>query len=385
LSIWRPRHQKVNSMSDRVPAEVLPPGEFLRSELHCRGWSQVQLSEILGRPPRVVSEIIAAKRAITPETAKGLAAALGTSADLWMNLESIYQLAKTPFESSKVRRRAHLYGTFPVKEMVRRGWIRQSKDMDRLEREFCRYFSISSVDEVPTFPHAAKKHLYADAPQRVQLAWLIRAEQVAKTFKVAPFSVDALRTALKELKGCLKSVEDVRKVPEILAKSGVRFVVVEFLPGAKLDGACFWIDRGCSPVVALSLRLDRLDNFWHTLFHELDHVLHGEGKDEPIVDVLDGEQAGTLPDQEARANLHAADLCIAKKTMDQWIVRVGRVSRSEIVAFAESLDVHPALIIGQLQHRGVIPYSFHRDLLEKVRDVVVTSAVTDGYGVTVRI
>jgi HTH-type transcriptional regulator/antitoxin HigA len=186
-------------MSDRAPAEVSPPGEFLKRELTARGWSQVELSEILGRPPRVVNEIISAKRAITPETAKGLAAAFDTSAEMWMNLESSYQLSKTSFETSKVKRRARLYENYPVKEMMRRGWVSTTKDMDRLERSFCTYFSVSSIDEPPTFAHAAKKHSYDDPPERSQLAWLIRAEQIATSLKVRPFNPLAMDSALEKL------------------------------------------------------------------------------------------------------------------------------------------------------------------------------------------
>ena len=80
--------------NDRVPAEVFPPGEFLRDELEMRGWSQTEFAEILGRGPKVVNEIILAKRAITPATALELSAALGTSARFWLNLESAYQLSK---------------------------------------------------------------------------------------------------------------------------------------------------------------------------------------------------------------------------------------------------------------------------------------------------
>jgi HTH-type transcriptional regulator / antitoxin HigA len=58
--------------NDRVPAEVFLPGEFLRDELEARGWSQTEFAEIIGREPRVVNEIILAKRAITPETALDL-------------------------------------------------------------------------------------------------------------------------------------------------------------------------------------------------------------------------------------------------------------------------------------------------------------------------
>lgn len=75
-------------------ALVLPPGEVLKDELGARGWSQADLATILGRPPRVVSEIIRGKRAISPATASELARPLGTSAQLWLNLGSAYRLAR---------------------------------------------------------------------------------------------------------------------------------------------------------------------------------------------------------------------------------------------------------------------------------------------------
>jgi HTH-type transcriptional regulator / antitoxin HigA len=81
-------------MATRLPAEVFPPGEFVREELEARGWTQGDLAEILGRPLRLVNELIAGKKQITPETACGLAEAFGTDALYWMNLDSAYRLAK---------------------------------------------------------------------------------------------------------------------------------------------------------------------------------------------------------------------------------------------------------------------------------------------------
>src|SRR5580692_6393357 len=91
----RGHHREGAPMGERIPAEVFPPGEVIREELEARGWSQVELSDIMGRPPRVVSEVMSGKRAITPETAKGLGAAFGTGASFWVNLEGAYQLSKT--------------------------------------------------------------------------------------------------------------------------------------------------------------------------------------------------------------------------------------------------------------------------------------------------
>lgn len=82
-------------MNARVPAEVFPPGEWIREGLEERGWAQADLADILGRPIQLVNELISGKRGITPETAKGLAQAFDTSAQFWLNLHAAYQLYTT--------------------------------------------------------------------------------------------------------------------------------------------------------------------------------------------------------------------------------------------------------------------------------------------------
>ena len=93
----------------RAAAEVFPPGEFLREELEARGWTQQELATILGRPLQTVNQIINGRKEITPETAIELAEALGTSAEIWLNLESAYRLAQAKAGDPAVRRRARLF------------------------------------------------------------------------------------------------------------------------------------------------------------------------------------------------------------------------------------------------------------------------------------
>lgn len=81
-------------MNERIPAEVFPPGEFLADEIVERNWTQSEFAEIIRRPIRVVNEIISGKKAITPDTARELAAALGTSPQYWLNLQTAYDLWK---------------------------------------------------------------------------------------------------------------------------------------------------------------------------------------------------------------------------------------------------------------------------------------------------
>src|SRR6185295_18518779 len=101
---------------------------------------------------------------------------------------------------------------------------------------------------------------------------------------------EKLRGTLGQLRSLITDPESTGDVAEILAGAGVRFVVVEWLPGMKVDGVCTWLDDE-SPVIGLSTLHDRLDNFWFTLRHEIEHILRGHGKDEGIIDNLEGENA----------------------------------------------------------------------------------------------
>src|SRR5262245_4573371 len=166
-------------MSDFKPAEVFPPGEFLRDELDARGWTQTEFAEIIGRPPRLINEIIAAKRSITPETAQDFAAALGTNAQFWMNLETAYQLSKARPAAETIIRRARVHEKFPIRDMVKRGWLDDSPNIDVLETRVLVFFNLTSIDEDLHLPHAARRN-YASDLSPVQLAWLFRVRQIAQ-------------------------------------------------------------------------------------------------------------------------------------------------------------------------------------------------------------
>jgi HTH-type transcriptional regulator/antitoxin HigA len=88
------------------PAEVFPPGEFIREELEERGWTQGEFARILGRPLQVINQIINGKKRITVETAKEIGLAFGTGPELWLNLENTYRLHTTAEPDQAIARRA---------------------------------------------------------------------------------------------------------------------------------------------------------------------------------------------------------------------------------------------------------------------------------------
>ena len=145
---------------ERIPAEVFPPGEFLRDELEERGWTQTEFAEIIKRPHRLVNEVISGKRGITPETAKefGRGKPLAcTSAEYWLNLDTVYQLSRTRPVPKDISRNAALREKFPVRDMINRGWIEASSNVEVVETQIFEFFDITSVDDELTLPHAAKK------------------------------------------------------------------------------------------------------------------------------------------------------------------------------------------------------------------------------------
>lgn len=368
------------NMVARTFAEIFPPGEFIKDELEARGWTQLDLAEILGRDPVQINLIVNSKQAITPETATQLGDAFGTGAQFWLNLESAYQLSQVEPAQSPVARRAMLYEKFPVREMVKRGWIEPSDNVEVLEKRLCDFFEINSLDEEPQLAHAARKSTKGTLTA-LQKAWLFRVRHLAKAVWASTFSTRSLNQCLAALSLMRRNREDIRRVPQLLAEHGIRFVIVELFPSTKIDGVTLWLDKQ-SPVIALSFRFDRIDWFWHTLAHEMMHVQKRDGMLEPILDTdMVGEDAAQQSESERFIDSSACDFLIAQKDINKFIARKGPYySKYEISLFAERLKVHPGIIVGQLQHRKEMSYAYNREMLPKVLSIISPSALTDGWG-----
>jgi HTH-type transcriptional regulator/antitoxin HigA len=164
---------------------------------------------------------------------------------------------------------------------------------------------------------------------------------------------------------------------------GLRFVLVEPLPQGKIDGVCFWLDDG-SPVIGMSLRFDRIDNFWFVLRHEIEHVLRRDGRETEIVDIeLKGlriADAASLPKEERLADAAAAEFCIPQDRIADFIARKNPFfSERDVLGFARSVQVHPGIVVGQIQNRTE-RWELLRRYLAKIRQFVLPGAIVDGWG-----
>lgn len=348
-----------------TPAEAFPPGDYLREELQERGWTVTEFAEILGRPVQAVSEILNAKKEITPDTALALSDALGTSAEVWLSLQNAYRLYQIRVKRgdgtmTPVQRRARLREVIPLAEVRRRGWIPDTDNMDQVDAAVCELLEIDSLDERPAFAAAARRANSGDPATPEQTAWLGRVRRVAERQPVGVFDVGALGELAPRLAGMLRDgPSGLADLPGRLAACGVRLVFCEGLRGGRLDGAVSFLGDG-GPVIGLTARGNRFDSLLFTLLHECAHLTLGHITPERGA-LLDDDLTETTDDPiEAAANDQAGT----------WLIpdgcNVGAASSTAIDAAAEWLGVHPSVVIGRLQ-RDSQNWSLHRRRIPKVR------------------
>ena len=364
------------------------PGQLIDELLKERGWTQRTLAVVLEKDETTINKIVAGKGAVTTETALALEDVFGVDAERFLELQRKYDLAIARISAKPNRERATraaLFGDLPIAAMVKRGWIRADdpQDLEAVSRGLVRFFGVSTLDEIEILPHAARKTEVNSDPTPAQLAWLYRVKAIAEEQLVSKFSTSSLEQAISRLHSLTIAPEEARKVPRILAEAGIRFVIVEPLPSAKIDGVCFWL-HDSAPVIGLSMRHDRIDNFWFVLRHELEHVRlgHGRNNKKMMLDTeLEGEQTGSnVAEEELAANLAAQEFCVPKSKMDAFIARKAPFfSERDLIGFSKLMKVHPGIVAGQLQHRTG-RYDRFRQHIATLRSHVVTGAAVDGWG-----
>ncbi len=370
-------------MKSATTSLVEHPGVYIREELEERGWTQRDLAYILGRPEQSINTILSGKRGITAEMAKALGEAFDVSAEFFLNLQKMYDLAHAQEPDSGIIKRARFFqSSYPVREMLKRGWIDDTEDPALLEAQMTRFFEVDDVTKIPHLSHAAKKSVYEDVPPN-QLAWLFRVKHMAKSIHVPKYSEKRLREKLPRLRSLMREPEEARHVPRLLMDCGIRYIIVEILPASKIDGVCFWLGDD-APVIGMSLRFDRIDNFWFVLRHEIEHVLRKHGREREIIDAeLEGDRAaseGDLTVEERIANKEAADFCIPEGKLDSlYAQKSPYISERDVTGFASSLNIHPGIVVGQL-HNKTKDFRFLRKYLVKVGRHLLPSAVADGWG-----
>lgn len=353
-------------------AWAVSPGEILAEALDERQMSQSELARLMGRPVKTVNEIVNAKTALTPETALQLELVLGIPASLWVNLEAEYRRFLAEQRTLQVFAGHESWlRAFPLHDLSRNGLIERDQPKERQVAQLLSFFGVGSLNAWETrwsspLAHYRKSRTYKGSDY-ARAAWLRWGETLAAQIDTSPFEAQGLRKVAERIRSCTRITPLQAAIEEAqteLNTAGVALIVVPEFEGTRLSGAARWLGPD-KAVVQLSLRHKTDDHLWFSCMHEIGHLL-----DRPrhnFVDVADVEaQDYDDPDAELRADGFARNLLIDPVAF-QAFVETGAFDAASVRLFAEGQGVAPGIVVGRLQHDGVIRPSRLNELRKPVR------------------
>lgn len=354
-------------VNEYFPDYAVTPGEVLSHELELRGMTQQELAKRTGLTPKHIVSIVKAKSALTPGTAIMLERALGMPAEYWLNLESLYQEALARIdEEATLEQDLGWLKRIPVSVMVKLGWIEKYANPRAQLVAVLRFFGIASVgqwdDMWPNLNVAYRQHNHHEVFAEAVSAWLRRGEIEAAQIACAPYDKAAFRLALDKIRKLTGEAPEVfvPQMQALCANAGVAVVFVPPLPKTGVSGATRWLNSN-KALIQLSLRYKTNDHLWFTFFHEAGHILL-HGKKELFLEGANGLDES----KEDEANKFAQDELIPRNAFAQFAQR-GSFSKAAILAFSKQVGIAPGIVVGQLQHAGLMSVTFCNEFKQKFR------------------
>ena len=338
-----------------LPFDATHPGTLLLEELRARKIKQIDLAAEIGVLPTFLNEIIRGKRPITADLAILLEKTLEIPADFWMRFQSQYDIDKARLKEKNVRKIELLEiwnivkEYVPVKSFKKHGYIGNS-----LEENISTIKDIYQVNSVDGLINTVAQHqavAFYRKSDKLQiernnmLGWSKLAEYEASKIELKEFDFDTIDTLKKELQIIFFENKNVRnRTQSKLKEYGIKLVYIPRFEKAPVDGFSFW--SGDNPVIALTLRHKRIDNFAFNVFHELGHIdLHlREEKERRFLDIIGAKNADKY---EQQADNYAQKTLISE---NQWVDLVNNyipLSDIRIYEFANKYGINPAIILGR--------------------------------------
>jgi Zn-dependent peptidase ImmA (M78 family)/plasmid maintenance system antidote protein VapI len=342
-----------------TPDWVSPPGDTIAAILDERGLTRAAFAKRIGRLHTDIEELICGHAVITAELAQFLADELGSTATFWTKREARYRrdLKRLEREASSSVSLDWL-GSLPAKEMAEFGWIRPVVGKSGSAAACLQFFGVPTVND---WQEAYKDTLqaialrtskaFASKPGAVA-AWLRQAEIQASEIDCGRWDPKRFRNELVEIRALTREKDQTKFVPELTnrcAACGVAVVLLRAPKMCKASGAARFLaaDR---PMLLLSGRHLSDDHFWFTFYHEAGHlILHSDKL--IFVDGL-GDDDNLSTREEEEANQFATDQLIPPEHQAEMLRLTA--NKKDVMRFAMRIGISRGVVVGQLQHRGII-------------------------------
>lgn len=341
------------------PDYASAPGATLKEILDERGISQSNFALRAGMTEKTISQIINGMAPISVETADKFQMVLGIPATFWNRRELAYRESVTrAAELKKLESEVAWLKEVPVNELVKRKFVKKTSDKTIMVRQVLEFFGVSSVDAWRnvlgnTIVQFRGGEAHKKYPGFVA-AWRRIGVLAAQRMRTAQFDAQEFKSALNKVRSLTREEAVVWRVkmPELCACAGVAVVLVEEIPNASISGMARWLND--KPMIQLSLKYRRDDQFWFTFFHEAGHILL-HGRKQVFVDY----GFSTETEEEREANEFARDFLIPP----QHAKRLGALkTRAQIRQFAESIGIAPGIVVGRMQYDEIAYQGAFNDL-----------------------
>jgi HTH-type transcriptional regulator/antitoxin HigA len=318
------------------------PVEAIKFVMEQQGLKQADLVRFIGSRSKV-SEVLNGKRPLTLSMIRALKEGLHIPADILIQEGSSFPEDGVDVEWSR----------FPVHEIVKRGLVsgyEPGSQAEEIMRDVATMASVTKIAEVAACLRQGARRSPKDDPFAVQtwiLQVLIAAKAATSDDGILPSKIN--QDFLRRVAQLSVLGDGPLKAREYLATRGIKLIVVPHYRRTYLDGAVL-LEDGKTPVIGLTLRYDRLDNFWFTLLHELAHYILGhvqEIEGSCIIDDLD--MKSSLDEMEQAADSAANEALIPH---DLWESHPAKDTArlADVLDLAMLADVHPSVVAGRVRY-----------------------------------
>lgn len=312
------------------------PVEAILFRMEEQGLRQKDIAEILGGKNRA-SEILSGKRGLTLSMIRALHEKLEIPPELLIREPVAEYASSEDVDPSDV----------PADLLVRRGWVQRGESIAELLKRFM----------APAgSPILLKNTLTFGATARTNRTniwlWLAHVREIADSrgYLHGRYGKDRLNLDLIRYVAKLSCMDKGPRVAkDFLEERGIAIVIEPHLPKTFLDGAAM-LGRSGAPVIGLTLRENRLDNFWFTLIHELIHVWkHLDPAKRRAIADENIEKADETEAIEREANDLASETLVPQAVWRRSAARV-KPSAQSIQALAHDLQIHPSIVAGRVRY-----------------------------------
>lgn len=340
------------------PDFIVAPGETLQETIETLGITQAELAKRMGRPVKTINGIIKGRVEITPETALQLEKVLGVPARFWVNLEGNYRHALAEQKEKKeLKKKIQWLEKFPLKKLIECGYMEKKNDKVEQLQELLKFFGVASIESWEKIwkQNVAfrKSDAYKADPYAIA-SWVRMIELEAQKIDCKPYNKSLFKANLNEIRKLTLEGEPsvfIPKLREICASSGVAVVFLPELPGCRVSGVTKWLSSE-KAVIGLSVRYKSNDHLWFTFFHEAGHILlHGKK-----LTFLEGVSNESFKEKEIEADTFASNILIPE-TKYKELKSYGHYSYEIVKTFAQKIGIAPGIVVGRLQHDGLIPFT----------------------------